>query len=299
MTLLRSNFGDLLAPGFRDIFNSSLAFGEYPPQMEKLFNILSSKRQYEDDSYISSFGLLPEKTEGAGVTYDNAVQGFDKRYTHKTYAMAYRITEEMQEDELYGLMVQMPSALARSTRISVETDATLVYNRGFNPSYVGADNVELFSLLHLMTDGSTQKNELTNAADLNADSLKQALIDISETTDDRGLPIYLQPRAIVVAVEGEWDAQVLLGSTLDPDSANNAINPAARQGLELIVNNYLTDSDAWFILCDVHRVNWFWRVRPNHMQGNDFDTGDAKFKVRARWSRGWSHWAGVFGSPGV
>lgn len=298
MTMLRGNFGDLLAPGFLEIYNSALDFGEYGPEYPALFNVKSSTRQYEDTSYVSGFGTVPNKSEGVAVDFDDIIQGLDKRYTHVTRALAYRISKEMWEDELYGLMAELPEALGRSMRITVETDAANVYNRGFNSSYAGPDALELFSTLHVLLDGTTQKNELTNATDLTEDSLDQALIDIAATTDDRGLNEMLVPKTLVVARNGLSNAKKILMSSQEPGSANNAINP--QQGvLGLQVNHYLTDPDAWFIICDKHRVNFFWRVKPEHTQDNDFKTDDAMFKTRARWVTGWSSPWGVFGSPGV
>lgn len=296
MTMVRGNFGDLLAPGFRKIFMQE--FEEYPSEYEQLFNINTSNRQYEDDSFVSGFGLIPKKSEGVEMDSDDILQGFSTRYVHDTYALQYRITEEMIEDELYGIIKKLPAALGRSMRITIETDAANQLNRAFNSAYTGADGKPLCATDHPLLDGSTQKNMLSVPADLTAASLEQALLDIAATTDDRGLLMHLRPAKLVVPPALEWTARKLLNSTLDPDSANNAINPA-KGALQLVVNHYLTDNDAWFILCDRHEMNWFWRVKPDHMQSNDFGTGDAKFKVRARWSRGWSMPWGVFGSPGA
>ena len=298
MVMSRGNFGDLLAPGFREIFFQK--FGERPPEYTEIFNMLTSTRQYEDDSYVSGFGTIPLKSEGVEMDSDDVIQGFDERYTHDTYALQYRITEEMNEDELYGVMKKLPSALGRSMRITIETDGANMLNRAFDTTNYadGGDGKALLTTDHPLLDGSTQKNELTTAADLSATSLEQALIDIAATTDDRGLLVHLVPKKLIVAPSGEWAARKLLQSALDPDSGNNAINPAQNQ-LSLSVNHFLTDSDAWYIVCDEHEMNWFWRITPDHMQGNDFGTGDAKFKVRARWKRGWSLPWGVFGSPGA
>ena len=297
MAMNRGNFGDLLAPGFRMIFFDNL--GRKESQYTQLYNMQTSSRQYEDDSFVTGFGMIPLKSEGVEMDSDEVIQGFDKRYTHDTYALQYRITEEMREDELYGVMKKLPAALGVSMKETIETDAANMYNNGFDSGVeTGGDGIELFATDHPLVGGGTQKNELTTAADLDATSLEQALIDIRATTDDRGLATHLRPRYLVVPPEMEWTAQILLKSSLDPDSGNNAINPALNK-LQIIVNDYLTDTDAWFILCDTHELNWFWRVHPDHMQGNDFGTGDAKFKVRARWKRGWSLPWGAFGVPGV
>ncbi len=296
MTMMRSAFGDLLAPGFREIFFNK--FNEYPSGIEQIFNMNGSEQESEKDSYVSGFGLVPKKTEGASVTYDDVVQGIDTTYKHDTWSMAYRITLEMWEDDLYSKMKKMPDALGRSMRITIETDGANVFNRAQTSGYEGSDGLVLLSTAHLLAGGGTQKNRLTNAADLAMSSLEQAKIDIAETTDDRGLTLHLMPRKLLIPVELEWTANQILNSSSMPGNANNDINPAKGM-LTPVVNNFLTDSDAWFILCDDHELNWFWRKKPDHYQGNDFDTDDAKFKVSARWSRGWSIPWGIFGTMGV
>ena len=296
MTMQRGSFGDLLAPGFREIFMNK--FNLYPSGIEQIFNMNTSSRQYEDDSYVAGFGLLAAKTEGGSSTYDDPIQGYDKRYTHTTYSLAYRVTKEMWEDDLYGTMAKLPAALARSTTVTIETDGANVLNNCESGSYLGGDGKALLSTTHPLVGGGTQKNRLTTGASLNATSLEQAYIDIGETTDDRGLLLHLRPRKMLIPIELDWESQELLRTPKDPDSANNAINPAMGF-VEPIVNHFMTDADMWIILCDEHELNWFWRVRPDHMQDNDFDTDDAKFKVRTRWSRGWSIPWGVFGSSGI
>lgn len=299
MTMNRNAFADALAPGFRQIFMDALKFGELPPVINRVYNMPTApKAAYVDDSYVTGFGLVPSKAEGEGSTYDDVIQGLDKRYTFDTYSLAYRVTKEMMEDERYGLMAKMPKALGRSMRATVETDGANMFNRGFSSSYTGADGKELFATDHPLVGGGTQKNELTTAADLSATSYEQALIDIGDTTDDRGILLNLTPKKLVIPNELDWTAQKLFNSTQDPDSAENAINPANNSKLETIVWNYLTDPDAWFILCDEHELNWFWRIQPEHYQGDDFDTDDAKFKVRGRWKRGWTVPWGAFASPG-
>ena len=295
--IIRGNISDTLAPGFIEIFNSSLAFGEKPPQMTELFNMKTSSRQFEEGSYVSGLGLLATKSEGADVSYDDIIQGLDKRTVHDTWALAYSVSKEAVEDELYGILRELPAALARSTRATIEIDGANVLNNGFDVTYAGGDSLELFSTLHPLLGGGTQKNELTNPADLDADSLEQAFLDLYATTDDRGILYNLLPKTLVVHPSNLWNAQRLLQSSLDPDSANNAINPA-QGAVRVVVNNYLTDPDAWFLYTDNHKVNWFWRIQPSHDDGMDFDSDTAKFKVRARWSKVWFSPWGVFGTPG-
>lgn len=300
MTIHRTNFADSLAPGFRQLFMDALAFGEKPPVMESVFNVTQSEPvAYVKDSYVTGFGLLEIKNESTASSYDDIYEGLDTTYTFVTRSLAYRITKEWVEDERYGLMQKLPKALGRSTRASVETDASNILNNGFVTTYnTGADGKELFATDHLYVTGGTYKNELTTAAELSATSYEQALIDIKDMRDDRGIMLDLKPKKIVYPNELAWTVKKLFGSDKDPTSANNTINPMADEKLQHIEWSYLTDPDAWFILCDTHELNWFWRVKPDHYQGNDFDTDDAKFKVRARWDRGWSSPFGVFASPG-
>jgi len=297
MSVIRSNFGDLLAPGMRQIFFDT--FGEKPAQYTNIFNMQSSNRQYEDDSYVTGFGLLAEKSEGAGVTYDDPIQGFDKRYTHTTRELAYRVSAEMGEDDLYSTIKKLPQALGRSTRATVETSGANVLNRAFTAGYTGGDGSILCVTSHVLVGGGTQSNAASSAADLTSTSLENALLAVRATTDDRGILYNLMPKKLIVPPEVEWTARKLLNSAQVPENANNAINPAASEGLQLVVMDYLTDADSWFIQCDNHEMNWFWRVTPDHMQGNDFDTDDAKFKVRARWSNGWSLPWGIYGTAGA
>ena len=301
MTISRGGFADALAPGFRQIFFDALKWGEKPPVMSTVFNTPPTPAtQYLDDSYVTGLGLLTTKTEGASSDYDDIYQAYDKRYTHETRSLAYRITKEMVEDDRYSVMSKLPKALGRSTRASVETDGANMFNNGFVTTYdTGGDGLELYSTAHTYVTGGTWKNELTTAADLSPTSWEQATIDIKDTTDDRGILMNLTPKQLMYANELAWTVRKLFGSEKEPLTGNNAINPMHDEKLQFVEWSYLTDPDAWFIHCDEHEMNWFWRVMPDHYQGNDFDTDDAKFKVRARWVRGWSHPAGTFGSPGA
>lgn len=298
MTISRSGFGDLLAPGFHSIFSEE--FGRYPEQYKELFNIKTTKRQYEDDSYVTGFGTIPKKSEGEAVAFDDIFQGFDKRYTPETRSLAYRITLEMWEDELYGKMRKLPAEIGRSMIITRNQNGADIYNNAFDGTNFanGGDGKELLATDHPLAVGGTQKNELTNAANFNEASFEQALIDLQNTTDDRGKLMVLIPRKLVVGPFLEFEAMKILQTPLTPFDANHSINPLQGR-LQLVVNNFLTSDNAWFILCDRHEINWFDRILPQHFQGNDFDTDDAKFKTRARWDNGWSLPWGVFGSPGL
>lgn len=291
-----SNFADLLAPGFRSIFMDK--FAQYPEEYSQVFNVLSSNRNFEDDSYISGFGLAPIKRQGESISFADPKQGFDQRYIHDTYGLGFIVTRELVEDDLYGKIKRMPNSLARSMRGTVETTAANVLNRAFNASFTGADGKEMLATDHPLLGGGTQKNELTTAADLSATSFEQALIDIADTTDDEGMLLALQPKKLIVPTELDWTASRLLDSSLDPESANNAVNPGKGR-LPYMVYHFLTDADAWFILSEDHELNFFWRRRPDFEKDNDFATEDARFRATMRFSAGHSLPWGIFGSPGA
>jgi len=301
MTALRASFADAMAPGFRQIFMDALKFGEKPPVNNKIYNFPTTPAtQYVDDSYVTGFGLVSKKTESASTTYDDFYEGLDTRYTHDTYSQGYRLSKEWQEDERYGLMAKLPKATGRSMRATIETDGANVLNNGFdNTNYPGGpDSLSLFSASHLFVTGGVQKNMPSSMADLSETSWLQANIDLKDTTDDRGIMLDLKPQKLIYPNEMSYLVKKLFGSPQEYNSGNNSINPVHSESIEQIEWSYLTDTDAWFVLCDEHELNWFWRVMPDHYQGNDFDTDDAKFKSRARWIRGWSSPWGIYGNSG-
>lgn len=301
MVMIRANFADELAAGFRVIFFNNFGHPEYPPEYTELYNMEDMKVQYIDDSYTTGVGTIPKKTEGASVTFQDALQGFDERYTAETYNSAYRITEEMLEDGRYRTMRKLPEAFGFSMRVTREQDGANILNNGFDTANYadGGDGKALLTTDHPLMGGGSQKNELTNPANLNEASLNQMLIDIAATTNDMGLPMQLIPVKLVVHRALEMKAYKLVKSIKEPGTANNDPNFFQKFDLRVVVNHFLTSSNAWFVQCSKHQMNWFNRVMPSHERGNDFDTGDLKFKIRARWIRGWTLPWGIFGSPGV
>src|SRR3990167_4284951 len=247
MTAARASFADLLKPGFHDIFMER--YKKYPPEYPKIANELTSKQQYEDDSYVSGFGTAPEKVEGVSVTFDDPYQGYDKRYTHTTFGLGFRVTREMYDDDLYGKMRKMPKALANSMAITTEQDVANVLNRAVNNSYTGGDGKELLATDHPLLAGGTEQNELTNVSDFNEDTYEQALIDIAATTDDRALPVQLFPELLIISQNNAWRAAKLLNSAQAPFAGPSAITPAkAPLRKAYPVTHSLTDPDVCYTL---------------------------------------------------
>jgi len=297
-----SHFGKALWPGINAWYGK--AYEDYPVEYTDLFDTFQSSKAFEEDVMVSSFGLAPVKEEGAAIQYDSEQQGFISRYSHVTYALGFVITREMFDDDQYDIVGQRRAqALARSMRQTKETVAANVYNRAFNSSYTGGDGKELCATDHPNVAGGTWANELTTAADLSEASLEQAIIDMMEWTDDRGLLIAAMPEKLIIPPELVFEAERILESPLRVGTADNDANALKNLGKfrgGVTINHYLTDADAWFIRTNVSNgMKHFERKADSFAEDNDFDTDNAKFKASARYSFGWSDPRGIFGSPGA
>lgn len=297
MVALRGNFSDILAPGLAGVV--ALAYRQYPEEYTKIFDVETSKRQYEDTTTIEGIGMARAKAEGTLVAFEDLTQGYNNRYTHTTYALGMEISREMYDDDLYSVMKKAAKYLGISMKRRKETDGANVFNNAFNVLFPGADAVALCDLLHPFARGGTGRNELTTAADLSEASLRQALTDIETTTDAAGTPMSLIAKKLLVAPANRWTASVLLESQLKSGTANNDKNVFLDTDLTYIVNHYLTDADAFFLICDQNELVFYNRMSPKFENDDDFDTKNAKFSVCCRHSTGWADWPGVFGSPGV
>lgn len=279
------------------------AYGEYSTEYNKLFETFKSSKAFEEDVGVSSFGLAVVKPEGAPIQMDSERQAFITRYSHVVYALGFIITREIMEDDQYDVVGQRKAqGLAYSMRQTKEVVAANVYNRAFNSSYVGGDGKELLATDHPNFAGGTWANELTTAADLSEAALEQACIDIAGFTNDRGLLIAAKPKTLIIPRQLMFEAKRILGSDGQVYSADNTLNAIKTMGMipEVVVNHYLTDTDAWFIKTDVpHGMKHFERRADSFDMDNDFDTENAKFKATARYSFGWTDPRGLFGSPGA
>jgi len=293
-----SNFAKTLWPGVNAWYGKS--YNDYPVQWEKLFEKNSSKKAYEEDVGLSSFGLATQKAEGAPIQYDNEKQGFTTRYNHVVYALGFIITREIFEDDQYDVVGKRKAqGLARSMRQTKEIVGANVYNRAFSASYVGGDGVALCSSAHVNVSGGTWSNILATAADLSEAALEQACIDIEGFTDDRGLLIAAKPRKLVVPRQLRFEAHRILKADGRVATADNDPNALKDMGMfsEIVVSQFLTDSNNWFILTDVPEgLKYFERRGDQFEMDNDFDTENAKFKATARYSFGWSDPRAIYGS---
>lgn len=293
-----ANFGELLEPGLRVVYDSARKM--WPDEYSRIFEVRNSTKAVEHALSMTGFGVMPVKAQGAGVDYDDPIQGYKHSLTNVTYGLGYIVTLEMFEDDQYDKINALPKALARSGSYTVEITSANILNNGFVTTYTtGGDGLALFSASHLLEGGGTWKNKLSTDADLSMTSLEQALIDIGDFVDGRGNLIPVMPKKLIVPTEGDWTATQILGSDKDPESANNAINPAKNK-LTKEVNHYLTDPDAWFILTDQpNGLVFYWRRKPAMTRDNDHDSDNAKFKQTMRFVCGWDDPRGIFGSAGA
>jgi len=300
MAISRGQLVKELEPGLNALFG--LEYKNYANEHAEIFDTENSDRAFEEEVMLSGFANAPVKAEGTGVSFDNAQETFTARYTHETLALAFAITEEAIEDNLYDrLASRYTKALARSMANTKQVKAAKVLNNGFGTAD-GGDGKELLATDHPIVSG-TEQNELTTAADLNETSLEQALIDIAALTDERGLKIAARGMKLIVPSALQFTAERLMKSTQRVGTADNDINAVVSMGMipkGYTVNHYLTDTDAWFIKTDVpNGLKHFVRAPLKTAMEGDFTTGNVRYKARERYSFGFSDWRGIFGSPGA
>jgi len=301
MAINRAQLAKELEPGLNALFG--LEYKGYENQHAEIFDTENSDRAFEEEVMLSGFGSASVKPEGTSVNFDSATESFTARYSHETVGLAFQITEEAVEDNLYDkISTRYTKALARSMANTKQIKAANVLNRAFNSSYLGGDDKELLATDHTTMAGD-QKNELTTAADLNETSLEQAMIDIAGMKDERGMKIALRGMKMIIPVNLQFTAERLMKTAGRVGTADNDINAIKSMGMVpqgYVVNNFLTDTDAWFLKTDApNGLKHFTRAPIRTAMEGDFDTGNVRYKARERYSFGWSDWRGIFGSPGA
>ena len=303
MAISRSQLLKELEPGLNALFG--LEYDRYDNEHAEIFETESSDRAFEEEVMLSGFGQAPTKGEGASVTYDDANEAYTARYNHETIALAFSITEEAVEDNLYDrLGSRYTRALARSMAHTKQVKAAAILNNAFTAgASAGGDGVALCDASHPLTSGGTFANEPSTAADLNETSLEDALINIAGFVDERGLKVALRGTKLVIPRQLQFVAERLMVSNLRVGTADNDVNALRSMGMlpsGYAVNDFLTDPDAFFIMTDAPRgFIHFERTPMSTGMEADFDTGNMRFKARERYSFGFSDPRCVFGSPGA
>ncbi len=291
-----------LWPGIKAIFGR--AYDQHEEEFSQIFEKQTSNKRYEERFEVTGFGLAPQKPEGSSISYDTESQGFVSKLVNVTYALGYICTYEELEDNLYEeVSGRRAQALAFSMRQTKENVGANVLNRAFNSSYTGGDGKELVATDH-PTDSGTQSNELDPSADLSETSLEDLCIQIMRAQNTRGLKISLMPRKLIVPPQLVFEAERILKSQLQANTANNAVNALRSTGMfpdGITVNHYLTDPDAFFALTNCPEGMIYQERKPMEglEQDNDFDTYNAKAKAMERYVFGWVDWRSMFASAGA
>lgn len=301
MAISRAQLLKELLPGLNALFG--MEYDKYENEHAEIYETETSERSFEEEVKLSGFGAAPVKTEGAAIAYDNAQEAWTTRYVHETVAMGFSITEEAVEDNLYdSLSARYTKALARAMAYTKQVKAAALLNNGFT-SYNTGDGVTWFNASHPTVDGVVNRNRPSVDADLNETSLEQAVIDIAAFVDERGLLIAAQPRKLIVPPSLMFVATRLLQTELRVGTSDNDLNALRTNGSipeGYRVNHYLTDNDAWYLTTDIpNGAKHFVRSAMATSMDGDFDTGNARYKARERYSFGVSDPLCMYASPGA
>ena len=301
MAISRQQLAKELEPGLNALFG--LEYKNYENQHTEIFDTENSDRAFEEEVMLSGFENASVKSEGAAVVYDNAQETFTARYQHETIALAFALTEENIEDNLYDkISTRYTKALARSMANTKQVKAANVLNNAFDNAFAGGDGVALCSAVHPIIAG-TFKNEPTTAADLSETSLEQAMIDIAAMTDERGLKIAARGMKMIIHPNQQFVAERLMKSGQRPGTADNDVNAMKSMGMVpqgFVVNNFLSDTESFFIKTDVpNGLKHMVRAPIKTAMEGDFETGNVRYKARERYSFGWSDPRGIYGNPGA
>ena len=302
MAINRAQLVKELEPGLNALFG--LEYNRFENEHAEIFDTETSERAFEEEVMLSGFAQAPTKGEGAAVTYDTAQETFTSRYSHETVALAFALTEEAIEDNLYDtLSSRYTKALARSMATTKQVKAANVLNNAFSTSFPGGDGKPLLTTDHPTLSAGDQSNEPSTAADLNETSLENAMIDIAAFKDERGIKVNVQARKLIIPPQLQFVADRILNSPGRVGTSDNDINALRNMGMlpeGYVVNHYLTDADAFFIKTDSpNGMKHFERAAMTTGMEGDFETGNVRYKARERYSFGFSDWRGMYGSPGA
>lgn len=303
MAINRSQIRKQLEPGLNTIFG--LAYRQYPDEGMMVYDVENSSRAFEEEQMESGFGNAVRKSEGDSVSFDTAQETFTARYDHLTYALGFEITEEAMEDNLYEAKARKyVKALARSQAHTKNIEAASILNYGFTAGARAiGDGKALFAADHPILTGANQSNTFAVAADLSEQAIEDALIQIQDFRDERGLRIAANGQRLVIPTALQFVAHRILKSNLRVGTSDNDINAMRSMGVmgqEPAIMNFLTDPNAWFIKTDVpNGMKRFNRIPLGTKMSEDPRSGNLLYKSRTRYSHGVSDWRGVFGSPGA
>lgn len=308
--LVRTQFTDLYLvdalPAIDEVIMAR--YNRFPAQYSKIFRVLKSRRSIEQTTEVTGLGNFVITPEAGDTTYDEALQGFDKTYTHVQRSLGFKVSRIASDDDRWGMVSKLATELGKSAAETRELIAAATFNNGFDSTYTGPDGKELFATDHPLVGGGTEQNELTTSADLDVETLELGLTDFRSFVDHRGKKIRIPPRRLVVPTQLTFSAHEILGGPMRSDTANHAVNAFRHQdgmpalGEDAVFTwDYLTDPDAWFILAEPAdtELRFYDREPFNTAHDIEFDSRSIKTAGWMRFSVGWSGFYGVYGSPGA
>ena len=300
--ITRSDHAKSLVPGLHALFG--MEYDRFDNMHERVFEKNTSQRAFEEEVLLVGFGAAPTKAEGSSVSYDAARESYVSRYTMEEVSLAYSITEQALEDNLYEeLGSRYTKALARSMAHTKRVKAMNVFNNAFSSSYTGGDGVSLSNSSHPLATGTNASNTYSTQVDLSETALENGVIAIHNFTDDRELPVNINPRMLLIPIESQFVAERILRSELRSATADNDLNALRSKGMfpggyEMSAD--LSDTDSFFIINDCpDGLKMFERIAMQTSTEGDFDSGSMKFKARERYAFGWSDWRAVYASQGA
>jgi len=314
--MVRGQFAQLMAPGLHGLFIHWVDLFQREEEYSHIFHVETSKMAYEDEVEFAGLPPMIEKPESEAIAYTDAIQGGTKRYLHLTFGLGIRASFELFEDDQYGVIKQVPKALARSAQFTKEQNAANVFNLGFT-TVTTTDGVSLFNTSHPLLGGSaatnvapgvsniiaspgTYPNRPSPDVDLSFTGIQLMVNHFERLPDSQGLPVSIKPRTLVIPPELKWIAREILGSTHKPYTSDNEINAILGEDLNYFVSHYLTSQSAWFVISDKdsHRLKFFVRHELDEDFADDFDTRTIKEVAFMRFSVGATVWEGTWGSNG-
>ena len=309
--MLTSNFVQEVTPGLRKVYLSTLE--NIAKEFRQIFNIIPEEPghgaglNFFEDLRVASLGTFQQKPQGQSILYDLPQEETKVRYTPYTFGLGYRITEEMQEDELYGLVERLTTELGMAAMHQMEVQAFRILNGAFGTTgggtgftVAGFNSEALISTSHALVRGGTSANRAATDLDLGITSLEAAIDKFETNVNESNMPVPLKPALLLVPPALKWVARELTESELKPYTGNNEVNPLGGEGLQYMLYHYGSSTSNWFLLSPKmqHDMNVWIRRQPRFQVGDDFDTGDAKAKGTFRMAQGHGDWRGIFGSQG-
>ena len=300
--ITRSDHAKSLVPGLHALFG--LEYDRYDEMHERVFEKNTSQRAFEEEVLLVGFGAAPTKAEGSAVTFDAARESYVSRYTMEEGSLAFSITEQALEDNLYEeLGSRYTKALARSMAHTKQVKAMNIFNNAFSSDHKGGDGVSLANASHPLATGSTASNTFSTQVDLSETALENAVIAIHNFTDDRELPIAVNPRMLLIPIESQFDAERILRSELRSATPDNDLNALRSKGMfpgGYEMSPHISDTDSFYVLTDSpDGLKYFERIAMQTSTEGDFDSGSMKFKARERYAFGFSDWRAVYASQGA